>query len=320
MFLLSATPEVDNWKIVSNYLSEFFYICIGLIFVAVAFHCFKTIENNKRYTTAAFWLILALTFIAGPHVPAEITGASLVVLGLLTAFNRVVATRHNTPKPEETRANADRIGYKIFVPSLVLAIGAFLVATLLPKLGGNNSIGISAIFGFIALIIITKTSPKSALKDGVRLMDNVGTTSILPQLLAALGLIFTKAGVGDIVSYGVSHVVPESSKLIACVVYCLGMAIFTIIMGNGFAAFSVITVGIGVPFLIQNGADPVIVGALGLTAGYCGTLLTPMAANFNIVPAALLETKDKYSIIKSQAPYAAVLLCVHIVLMYVFAF
>ena len=98
------------------------------------------------------------------------------------------------------------------------------------------------------------------------------------------------------------------------------MALFTIIMGNGFAAFSVITAGVGVPFLIAQGADPVVVGALGLTAGYCGTLVTPMAANFNIMPAALLEMRSKYGILRAQAPVAAVLLCVHIALMYFLAF
>jgi len=91
-------------------------------------------------------------------------------------------------------------------------------------------------------------------------------------------------------------------------------------MGNGFAAFSVIMVGVGVPFLISKGADPVVVGALGLTAAYCGTLCTPMAANFNIVPAALLETKNKYSVIKSQVPFAICMLLIHVVLLYIFAF
>ena len=98
------------------------------------------------------------------------------------------------------------------------------------------------------------------------------------------------------------------------------MALFTIIMGNGFAAFSVITVGIGIPFVIAQGANPVVVGALGLTAGYCGTLMTPMAANFNIMPAALLETKSKYAIIWAQMPVATVMLIIHIILMYVLAF
>ena len=98
------------------------------------------------------------------------------------------------------------------------------------------------------------------------------------------------------------------------------MAIFTAIMGNGFAAFSVITVGIGIPFLINQGANPLVVGAMGLTAGYCGTLMTPMAANFNIMPAALLETKNKYGIIKMQLPYAIAMLIAHIILMYICAF
>ena len=48
--------------------------------------------------------------------------------------------------------------------------------------------------------------------------------------------------------------------------------------------------------------------------------MTPMAANFNIMPAALLETKNKYGIIKMQLPYALVILVAHIILMYIFAF
>ncbi len=102
--------------------------------------------------------------------------------------------------------------------------------------------------------------------------------------------------------------------------YCIGMALFTMIMGNAFAAFAVITVGIGAPFVFAQGANPVIAGAVALSAGYCGTLITPMAANFNVVPAALLEMKDKNGVIKAQAPVAITLLLVHIAFMYFFAF
>ncbi|MBQ5443963.1 MAG: DUF979 family protein, partial [Erysipelotrichaceae bacterium] len=184
----------------------------------------------------------------------------------------------------------------------------------------NNAIGLSGIVALCAAILLTKCDPKYAAVDGARLMDNVSTTGILPQLLSALGALFTASGVGDAISYYVSMVVPENNILIACFVYCLGMALFTMIMGNGFAAFSVIMVGVGIPFLISKGANPVVVGALGLTAAYCGTLCTPMAANFNIVPAALLETKNKYSVIKSQIPFAICMLLVHVVLLYIFAF
>lgn len=160
----------------------------------------------------------------------------------------------------------------------------------------------------------------SAIQDGTRLLDNVGPTGLLPQVLSALGALFTAAGVGTVIANGVGAIVPDGNKLAAVAVYCIAMALFTIIMGNGFAAFSVITVGIGIPFVIAQGANPVVVGALGLTAGYCGTLVTPMAANFNIMPAALLETKSKYAIIWSQMPVAITMLIIHIILMYVLAF
>lgn len=123
-------------------------------------------------------------------------------------------------------------------------------------------------------------------------MRNMGTFSILPQLLTALGAIFTAAGVGSLIANLMSQVIPENNIFLGVVAYCVGMALFTIIMGNGFAAFTVITVGIGIPFVINQGANPVISGTLAMTAGFCGTLLTPMAANFNIVPATLLETKS----------------------------
>jgi uncharacterized membrane protein len=44
--------------------------------------------------------------------------------------------------------------------------------------------------------------------------------------------------------------------------------------------------------------------------------MTPMAANFNIVPAALLELPDKNAVIKAQLPTALMMLVVNIVLLY----
>jgi uncharacterized membrane protein len=45
-----------------------------------------------------------------------------------------------------------------------------------------------------------------------------------------------------------------------------------------------------------------------------------MAANYNIVPAALLELPDEYAVIKAQIPTAVLLLTVNTGIMYVFAF
>jgi uncharacterized membrane protein len=63
-----------------------------------------------------------------------------------------------------------------------------------------------------------------------------------------------------------------------------------------------------------------VVGAIGMLAGFCGTLMTPMAANFNLVPAALLELKDQYGVIRAQVATALPLLAVNILLIYALAF
>lgn len=305
---------------ISGILSEVFFCIIGVIFILVGIKALNDRTLKTRITTAIFWFILAFTFILGPYIPSWVTGICVISVAALTAFGRVKQSKSDVPDPKTSRKHADRVGNKVFIPPLCLAIVAVLSATLFPTLGANNAIGVSAIVALVVAFIITKTPLGNTITDGTRLMDSVGPVGILPQLLAALGALFTAAGVGTVIAKGVSSIIPDGSRFAACAVYCIGMALFTIIMGNGFAAFSVITVGIGIPFLILQGASPVVVGALGLTAGYCGTLLTPMAANFNIMPAALLETKSKYAIIKAQIPVSLTMLVIHIFLMYFLAF
>ena len=208
---------------------------------------------------------------------------------------------------------------KIFIPSIIIALVALLIAQF-TAISGVAAVGIAAIIALIATFLITKATTSEFLEDSNRMFQSVGATAILPQLLAALGALFTAAGVGDVISSMISSVIPEGNILIGITAYCIGMALFTAIMGNGFAAFSVITVGIGVPFVFAQGGNPIVASALGMTAGFCGTLLTPMAANFNILPVALLEVKDKNAVIKAQSIFAIILLAIHIPLMYFLAF
>jgi len=95
---------------------------------------------------------------------------------------------------------------------------------------------------------------------------------------------------------------------VAVLAYAGGMAGFTAMMGNAFAAFPVMTLGVGLPFIVQaHGGNPAVMGALGMLCGYCGTLLTPMAANFNLVPVRLLELRDDFAVIRAQVPFALAL-------------
>ena len=311
--------EIASWGM-SQVVAEIFFIIIGIVFILVGLKALADKQFTNSKTSALFWFIVAFTFIAGPYVPKFITGLCVVLMALLTAVGKVGQSASDVPTATETRANADKLGNKIFIAPLVLALSAWIIATVWKKLGANNAVGLSAMIALIVVFMVTGSKKEYAIKDGTRLMDNIGPVGLLPQVLAALGALFTAAGVGDVIAKGIEMVIPHNNRLIAVIVYCLAMALFTAIMGNGFAAFSVITVGIGIPFLINQGANPLVVGAMGLTAGYCGTLMTPMAANFNIMPAALLETKNKYGIIKMQLPYAIAMLIAHIILMYICAF
>jgi uncharacterized membrane protein len=154
-------------------------------------------------------------------------------------------------------------------------------------------------------------------QESRRLVDAIGWTAILPLMLAALGSVFAATGVGEAVSALVQWAIPVENRFAVVLAYALGMALFTMVMGNAFAAFPVMTAAIGIPFIVQRfGGDPAIMGAIGMLAGFCGTLMTPMAANFNLVPAALLELPDRDAVIKAQIPTAIPLLLANTALMY----
>lgn len=301
-----------DFAAISNMLLEIFYIIIGIMMLNTAVLTLKDKSHKAKIGTATFWSLLGIIFIFGPYIPSAIVGGILVVIAILTLTKQV--------KPGTTKAldskfgeeQANKLGLKVFIPSLVIALVALGIAQFTP-ISGTAAIGVAAIIALIVAFIITKAKPMALVEESDRMLQSVGAVSILPQLLAALGALFTAAGVGDVISSGISSVLPQGNLFIGVTAYCIGMALFTMIMGNAFAAFSVITVGIGIPFVFAQGANVAIAGALALTAGYCGTLLTPMAANFNIMPAALLEIEDKNSIIKHQAPVALILLAIHIV-------
>ncbi|AVD35162.1 DUF979 domain-containing protein [Clostridioides difficile] len=305
-----------------NISLEIFYALMGFLMIVIAYKSFTTINNNKKYGTSLFWILISLPFIFGRLIPANIIGIILILSSLLTLSKQVIFAKYEEPNENFGKEHADKLKNKIFIPSLILAFAAVVVAMSLSNFANSSqfAIGVGSIIALISALIITKAKPATSVQDGSRLLQQMGPASMLPQLLVALGALFTQAGVGEVISTMISGVVPADSRLFGVIAYVLGMVIFTMIMGNAFAAFSVITAGIGIPFVLSQGGNPAIIGALALTAGYCGTLLTPMAANFNIVPAALLECKNDYIVIKYQAPVALVLIIAHILVMYFLGF
>ena len=303
----------------SNNLLDVFYMFIGLCMAITMVFTLKDKNHKTRIGTALFWGIVSAIFIFGKLLPPAVVGTLIIVIAILSALKQINIGTLKQLDTTFAQLKADKLGLKIFIPSLAIAFVAMAIAQF-TKLSGTVAIGIAAVVALLLTFAFTKAKPIEYIEDTNRMFQSVGVFAILPQLLASLGALFTAAGVGDVISNIISGVIPDGNRLAGVIAYCVGMALFTAIMGNGFAAFSVITVGIGVPFVFAQGGDPIVCSALALTSGFCGTLLTPMAANFNMLPAVLLEMKDKNLVIKAQAPFAIALLTIHILLMYFLGF
>lgn len=303
---------------IGNKLLEILYFFMGLIALYTGIKNLRDKNNPHAIGTSIFWCSLAAIFIIGKPISMIvvnkvkvgniINGILVVLMAAPAIFSRVTPGKTNVPTSEETKERFDKIGMKVFIPAL--CIGGFALAfALFTKLSALLGVGVGVIVGAIILSCYDKrNTPKVFMDDSRRLLDMVGALSMLPMLLGALGSVFTAAGVGQVVAGLVGYVIPKGNVNVGIIVYAIAMALFTMIMGNAFAAITVITVGIGYPFILAYGANPVIIGSLALTCGYCGTLCTPMAANFNIVPVALLEMKDKNGVIKKQILPAALIL------------
>jgi uncharacterized membrane protein len=253
----------------------------------------------------------------------------MIAMALIAGLNGVGHGRHKALPEQERRASAARLGHKLFIPALVIPLVTIIGSTLLkdarlgdqfvldPKNLTLVSLGCGAVLALAAACALTRASPVQGVREFRRLLDAIGWALVLPHLLAVLGLLFIDAGVGKAVAHITASYINMDSRFVAASVYCIAMALFTVVMGNGFAAFPVVVGGVGIPVLVGvYHANPALMAAIGMFSAYCGTLMTPMAANFNIVPAALLELPDRNAVIKAQVPTAVPLLVANIFLLY----
>ena len=308
---------------------DFIYAVGGAFFLAFALLSATDRTNPKRWGNAAFYALLATSFWAGDSLGD--VGNGVLVLGLVAVagFKLMGKGARATTTTEERAAESAARGNRLFLPALIIPAVA-LIGTLafkrFPNIFDSGQVTLVALtFGVLAALVVCyawfRSKPVTPFAEGTRLMDSVGWAAVLPQMLASLGAVFALAGVGEVVGGIAGGIIPEGSLLGAVAVYAVGMALFTMVMGNAFAAFPVMFAGIGVPVLIGAfSGDPIRIAAIGMLAGFCGTLMTPMAANFNLVPAALLELKDQNAVIKAQIPTAIPLLLANIALIYFLAF
>jgi uncharacterized membrane protein len=302
------------------------YIVVGVLLAFCAYLGFAERGDalRRRLSRGAFWGILSLAFLIGDRIPPAIMGGLVIALALLAALGGA----NGKTAPAAANLDGRGLGNRLFIPALLIPaltlVGVFLLKPLrvngAPLLDPNGAtllcLGLGCAAALIVALRLTRQRLPVALWEGRRLLDAMGWAALLPLVLSTLGGVFAAAGVGGAVAELLRTLLPLQHRFVAVGAYAIGMALFTMIMGNAFAAFPVLTAGIGIPVLVQlHHADPAPLGALGMLSGYCGTLLTPMAANFNLVPAALLELSDPHAVIRAQAPTAVLLLIGNIVLM-----
>lgn len=294
------------------------WVIIGLITIYAGIKNLLDKENPSRVGTAVFWCFFGIVCGFGSWLPAKVSGALVLIMCLPPIFKKVKIGKTDNPTKEHTEQQFKKIGMKIFVPAFSVAVCSLFFA-LFSNMSSMVAITVGVIVAMILLMAFDAKQNKPAvfLNDSERFLGITGPLSMLPQLLGCLGGVFTAAGVGDVIAQLVEKIVPKGNVNIGIIVYAIGMVLFTMIMGNAFAAITVMTVGIGAPFVLSYGANPVVIGMLALTCGYCGTLLTPMAANFNILPVAILNMKDRWGAIKNQVLVAIFMLVFQICYMIV---
>ena len=312
---------------------QYLYYLVGAVLALTAIATFSDRSNPKRVSSGLFWGLYALVFLVGDQLPPLWVGVGAVAMALIAGFGGVAGGQHKSPSVAEYAASATRLGNKLFAPALAIPL-VTMIGTLsakhlsvggVPPLDPKNttlvSLGVGCVLSLALVCWLTRETPAQGMRESRRLTDALGWALVLPQMLGMLGLVFSDAGVGKAVAYVTTTYINMDLRFVAVAVYVIGMALFTIIMGNGFAAFPVMTGGVGVPVLVGvYHGDPAVMAAIGMLSGYCGTLLTPMAANFNIVPAALLELPDKNAVIRAQVPTALALLTANVFLLYFLMF
>jgi uncharacterized membrane protein len=308
---------------------ETLYAVIGAVFALTAARIASDAAHPRRWGSTGFWALLAIVFIFGKALPPALVGYLVLAMAGLAATGQVAAAANGGATREERAAEAARLGNRLFLPALLIPAAAVAGTLLLGRIHAGRiwlvdprqvtliSLALGALIALLAALRTTGAGLAAPAQEAGRLLQAIGWALILPQMLAALGGVFARAEVGAAVADIVARALPTQYAFVAVAAYCLGMALFTICMGNAFAAFAVITLGVGLPLVVQrHGGNPAIMAALGMLCGYCGTLVTPMAANFNIVPAMLLDLKDRNAVIKAQVPIALVVLAANVLLMY----
>lgn len=316
---MSAAIPATNVPTLPTLTLEPAFWLLAALFGVVAAVCFQRGAGWR----GTFWLTLGGLFVLAPHLPPVWTGA-LVLLSSVLAFTANSERLSDADAKAQEADAAERslaLGTKLLKPAIALPLLTVAITLILRAIHGqvgfdfalNDAplIGLSAaaIIVLLAACIDLHFAPHNSAILGARVLNQIGWPVLLPMLLAILGAIYAKSGVGDALAVHLNGVFPTDNRYACVALFGVSMALLTMLLGNAFAAFPVVLAAVGIPLVVKlHHGDPIVMSALGMLSGYCGTLMTPLAANFNLVPVVLLDIEDRNAVIKAQIPTALWLL------------
>jgi len=218
---------------------EHAYLVGGSFFAALAWLSAIDLQNPRRFTNAAFWGLMAVSFLGGSYLGDLLNGVLALCLVVL-AVRGLGLSNPATSSIQERRTMAMQKGNRLFLPALIIPATA-LTGTLLarytdwgellidPGQATLISLVLGVLFAIAAIWCWLRPPLLAPLQEGRRLMDAVGWAALLPQMLASLGAVFLLAGVGEQVGILFANYMPLDTRTMAVSAYCLGMALFGLV-------------------------------------------------------------------------------------------
>ena len=168
----------------STKVMEIIYFIIGLLCIYCGVKNLKDKENPEPVGTFIFWAVLGVVLALGRWLPSLVSGILVVVMCIPAILKKVKKGAVSAATKAETEATYEKIGMKIFVPTLSIGMLAVICAITGMGIGLSalNGVALGVLVAIILLMIVNRDNkPSTFLNDSERMLSTVGPLSMLPM-------------------------------------------------------------------------------------------------------------------------------------------
>lgn len=282
----------------------------GFIMAVIAASYVKEKISRSNLISAFFWGTLSFVFMFDRMVSSFILGLCFFIIIVLLPF----LPKQSPSEPFEKSALRASKGFIGFLPMFFYALFLIFFLHFIPwvfyllglhaKASEFTQISIfsSSILTFLLYYLLFNFKLKSFLVVFKVVMEKIIPALIIPYILATLGL--TLHTISNELANTFSAFLNSQSTTSVIISYMILNLALAMLTGNAFTSFPIIfTVFSSLVLTMFTNISFIKFTVCGMLMGYCGTLLSPVASNFNLFPLVLNGYfQRKYSIIFAQLP------------------